>query len=227
MLKKNKKLKRTVTNQAKKIDGANVITPRNNEVNKNVVEMDNIDNNEVFVENLRRKIEQKKNKRLLKRSKKKDNLKNAALLNNKNISNKQSSTRQKTKPNKKDNRENANTLHDDKTTKAPASDTKNDVVKSKPSPDSNEVKLTKESSKQVNGLSAQSSDLREKMLNKLKASRFRYLNEQLYMNESKNARKLFGSDRRAFEAYHEGYDLQVARWPINPLNLVIKSIKKL
>ncbi|XP_023023777.1 uncharacterized protein isoform X2 [Leptinotarsa decemlineata] len=67
--------------------------------------------------------------------------------------------------------------------------------------------------------------LRQKMLDKLKAARFRFLNEQIYTTNSKEAQKIFQSDPDAFQAYHEGYRKQVKRWPMNPLDVIIKSIK--
>lgn len=69
--------------------------------------------------------------------------------------------------------------------------------------------------------------LRERMMVKLKASRFRYLNETLYNSESFESKQYFKNDPVAFKAYHEGYRQQVAQWPINPLNIIISSIKKM
>ncbi|XP_043256200.1 ribosomal RNA-processing protein 8 [Colletes gigas] len=69
--------------------------------------------------------------------------------------------------------------------------------------------------------------LREKMMAKLRASRFRYLNETLYNNESSESKKYFKDDPDAFKAYHEGYKQQVEQWPLNPLDIIISSIKKM
>lgn len=68
--------------------------------------------------------------------------------------------------------------------------------------------------------------LRAKMLDKLKGARFRYINEELYTIKGKDAMKIFKKDPDAFEAYHAGYRHQVAAWPINPVDIVIKSLKK-
>ncbi|KAJ8931778.1 hypothetical protein NQ314_015310 [Rhamnusium bicolor] len=65
--------------------------------------------------------------------------------------------------------------------------------------------------------------LRQKMLEKLKAARFRFLNEQIYTTDSKEAHKIFKSDPEAFRAYHEGYRQQVKTWPLNPLDVIIKK----
>jgi len=69
--------------------------------------------------------------------------------------------------------------------------------------------------------------LRERMLEKLKAARFRYLNEQMYTSMGKDAKKYFESDTDAYTAYHEGYQQQVARWPLNPADVIIEKIRKL
>ncbi|KAK5650134.1 hypothetical protein RI129_001163 [Pyrocoelia pectoralis] len=69
--------------------------------------------------------------------------------------------------------------------------------------------------------------LRERMEEKLKAARFRYLNEQMYTNTGKEAKQYFDSDLNAYKAYHDGYRLQVSRWPINPIDILINKIKTL
>lgn len=69
--------------------------------------------------------------------------------------------------------------------------------------------------------------LRERMVEKLKAAKFRYINEQIYTNDSKEISKYFREDKEAFDKYHEGYRQQVGKWPMNPLDVIIKSINKL
>ncbi|CAH0552615.1 unnamed protein product [Brassicogethes aeneus] len=69
--------------------------------------------------------------------------------------------------------------------------------------------------------------LREKMMAKLKSARFRYLNEQIYTTTSKEAQNIFKTDPDAFQAYHEGYRQQVERWPLNPVDNIIDTIKKM
>jgi hypothetical protein len=68
--------------------------------------------------------------------------------------------------------------------------------------------------------------LRERMLRRLQGSRFRYINEQLYTSGGKDAKEYFEAEPEAFEAYHEGYQQQVQQWPINPLDVIIKALKK-
>lgn len=49
------------------------------------------------------------------------------------------------------------------------------------------------------------SETKNDIVEKLKSSRFRYLNEQLYTMPSKEATELFEKDEDAFKIYHEGY----------------------
>lgn len=52
------------------------------------------------------------------------------------------------------------------------------------------------------------------------------MNEQLYNMNSREALRYFKQDKDAFTAYHNGYKQQVELWPINPLDVVIESLKK-
>lgn len=69
--------------------------------------------------------------------------------------------------------------------------------------------------------------LREKMVDKLKAAKFRYLNEQIYTTTGKEMHDYFKANVEDFQAYHEGYKQQVTKWPTNPLDVIIKKINKL
>ncbi|RZC43123.1 Methyltransf 8 domain containing protein, partial [Asbolus verrucosus] len=69
--------------------------------------------------------------------------------------------------------------------------------------------------------------LRAKMMEKLQAARFRYINEQIYSNDSKEAQKLFSKDPESFHAYHEGYRRQVNKWPLNPVDIITESVQKM
>merc|ERR1719220_1810796 len=62
---------------------------------------------------------------------------------------------------------------------------------------------------------------------KLTASRFRFLNEQLYRQEGSASASLFKSDPTLFESYHAGYRIQANQWPLDPLDLIIAEVKKL
>lgn len=66
--------------------------------------------------------------------------------------------------------------------------------------------------------------LNDKLNLKLKASRFRYLNEQLYTCHSKEAQTLFKNDPEAFKIYHEGFVNQVKKWPVKPLESIIQWV---
>lgn len=85
------------------------------------------------------------------------------------------------------------------------------------------AKLTGKKKKQ----SASNTDFHEDLADRLKASRFRFINEQLYTHESEEATEIMAQDSDAFTTYHEGYRKQVEQWPLNPLDRIIKSIKAL
>ena len=55
---------------------------------------------------------------------------------------------------------------------------------------------------------------------KLKASRFRYLNELLYTQEGSQSLQMFKDDPEAFFMYHEGYADQVGSLPQDISNLI-------
>ena len=55
----------------------------------------------------------------------------------------------------------------------------------------------------------------------------RYLNEQLYTRTGFEALKMFSRDRESFDAYHQGFRNQVAKWPVNPLDLIIENVNKM
>lgn len=63
----------------------------------------------------------------------------------------------------------------------------------------------------------------EKAKDKLTASRFRYLNEQLYTQTSSQSAKMFKEDTSLFAAYHQGFQLQANAWPNDPLDTIISA----
>lgn len=67
----------------------------------------------------------------------------------------------------------------------------------------------------------------DKARDKLNAARFRYLNEQLYTSTGKKALEMFQDDPEAFEVYHHGFQGQVSRWPLNPLDTIIKQLSSM
>lgn len=69
--------------------------------------------------------------------------------------------------------------------------------------------------------------LRDRMMALLKPSRFRFINETLYNNDSSQSKQYFKEDPDAFKAYHDGYKHQLEQWPVNPLDVIISSIIKM
>lgn len=59
------------------------------------------------------------------------------------------------------------------------------------------------------------------------AAQFRFLNEKLYTSSGSDASQLFQNDPAAFQNYHEGYQQQLKKWPLNPLDVIVKRIKKM
>lgn len=60
---------------------------------------------------------------------------------------------------------------------------------------------------------------------RLAAAEFRFLNEQLYTTTAKEASELFTAYPDKFDTYHQGFEIQVQKWPVNPLDLIIADIK--
>eukprot|EP00727_Mastigamoeba_balamuthi_P013141 m51a1_g845 putative ribosomal rna-processing protein 8 (465) ;mRNA; f:770929-772529 len=69
------------------------------------------------------------------------------------------------------------------------------------------------------------SPLQRKMLEKLRGSRFRQINEQLYTSSGERAFEQFQADPSLFTLYHEGYQRQVKEWPEDPLDRIINALK--
>ena len=68
--------------------------------------------------------------------------------------------------------------------------------------------------------------LQAKMKAKLTEGNFRWLNERLYTTESRSAVDLFGKDPELFDTYHDGFRSQVEKWPVNPLDLIVRHVCK-
>ena len=71
-----------------------------------------------------------------------------------------------------------------------------------------------------------SSSTPSKAKRQLESSRFRYLNEQLYSQSGSQSLKMFRGDREAFRVYHGGYMEQAAKWPADPLHIIVTAIMK-
>jgi len=77
---------------------------------------------------------------------------------------------------------------------------------------------------QVSSVNTVHKTLAEEARVKLTASRFRFLNEKLYTQESNASVKLFRSDPTLFGLYHQGYQHQAKQWPLDPLNVIMTDI---
>lgn len=64
------------------------------------------------------------------------------------------------------------------------------------------------------------------MEERLLSARFRYINQQLYTSTSREAAQLFQSDPEAFQIYHRGFTQQVGRWPENPVQRIIRYLRR-
>lgn len=60
----------------------------------------------------------------------------------------------------------------------------------------------------------------------LTGAKFRILNEKLYTMTSEDAFDYFKDNTEDFEVYHKGFASQVEKWPANPNDLIIKSLKQ-
>ncbi|XP_058401825.1 ribosomal RNA-processing protein 8 [Diceros bicornis minor] len=80
-----------------------------------------------------------------------------------------------------------------------------------PSPDSHE---------------ARAGALRARMAQRLDGARFRYLNEQLYSGPSSAAQRLFQEDPEAFVLYHRGFQSQIKKWPLQPVDRIAKDLRQ-
>jgi len=67
----------------------------------------------------------------------------------------------------------------------------------------------------------------EKREEKLKGSRFRFLNQRLYQSRSDEALAYFKEHPEEFECYHEGFRSQVAHWPVNPVDIFIGELEQI
>jgi hypothetical protein len=72
-----------------------------------------------------------------------------------------------------------------------------------------------------------SQTLQEASWQKLKTTKFRQVNEALYTMTGTAARKMLQMNPDAFDHYHEGYRQQVEAWPVNPLDVIIESIRSM
>lgn len=68
--------------------------------------------------------------------------------------------------------------------------------------------------------------LQAKLAAKLQGAHFRMLNEELYTTPSSSAVALFKQDPSLFDTYHQGFRSQTTKWPVNPVNVMLKYLNK-
>ncbi|CAJ1946821.1 unnamed protein product [Sphenostylis stenocarpa] len=66
----------------------------------------------------------------------------------------------------------------------------------------------------------------EKMRARLSGGHFRMINEKLYTCTGKEALDYFQEEPSLFNMYHAGYKSQMSNWPEQPVNVIIKWLKK-
>ncbi|KAG9392533.1 Methyltransferase-related [Carpediemonas membranifera] len=62
------------------------------------------------------------------------------------------------------------------------------------------------------------------MKQKLDQGRFRMLNEMFYTTKSDEIKTMVDKDEELLHIYHRGYRSQVEKWPVRPLELIIKEL---
>ena len=75
--------------------------------------------------------------------------------------------------------------------------------------------------------SSSASSLQQAFKARLSGSRFRVLNEELYTNTSSSSFERFHNDPMLFDEYHQGFRRQVEHWPVNPVDVIVASLKRL
>ena len=67
--------------------------------------------------------------------------------------------------------------------------------------------------------------IKEKIESSLSGSKFRQINEELYNQDSSYAVEMLRASRELFQQYHEGYQHMTERWPVHPLDIIIKLLR--
>ena len=62
---------------------------------------------------------------------------------------------------------------------------------------------------------------------RLESSKFRWLNETLYTKPSQESFQLFQNNPELYDIYHTGFSNQAGKWPLNPVDLIIKDLSRL
>ena len=77
----------------------------------------------------------------------------------------------------------------------------------------------------VKGTLGSSSRMIDKLQSKLKGSKFRWINEQLYTQSGNASLEMIQKDSSLFDIYHQGFREQVTLWPLVPVDVFIKMLK--
>lgn len=172
-----------------------------------------------------KKAEKQKNKKLKKSLQKEQQKKAAPEIPQRNGTNKQQTNEgignQKKKPKQKKQKGNVTEKLNFPSQKHTA------TKKSQQQQQQQQTKAKKQNADKAVPSQSPKNTFSDDLSDRLKASRFRFINEQLYTQTGEQAIEVFKEDNSAFLAYHDGYRKQVEQWPINPLDRIIKSIKKL
>lgn len=89
-----------------------------------------------------------------------------------------------------------------------------------------ETTILHETKKPPLNTNKKNNDLLKKLENRLNGSNFRQINELFYKKTSSEALAIFSKDKTLFQKYHDGFKSQVEKWPINPVEMVIKLLNK-
>lgn len=65
----------------------------------------------------------------------------------------------------------------------------------------------------------------DQLQSKMKGSKFRWINEQLYTQSGNASLEMVQKDSSLFDIYHQGFREQVTRWPLIPVDVFIKMLK--
>eukprot|EP00947_MAST-08B_sp_MAST-8B-sp1_P000877 g877.t1 len=83
----------------------------------------------------------------------------------------------------------------------------------------------KSAKKKAGGGGSKLSQLQQRFMDKLKGSKFRWINEQLYTTSGSASFELFQEQPDLFDVYHRGFREQVKSWPANPLDIIIARLR--
>lgn len=77
----------------------------------------------------------------------------------------------------------------------------------------------------LNQTGGKETNMLDQLRDKMKGSKFRWINEQLYTQSGEKSLEMIKNDKALFDIYHEGFREQVTRWPLVPVDVFIKMLK--